>query len=72
MVAGCSRRANIDIASKRIRDKTLLMSGSGFNSNALNSNFLAPDGHNYFGIVGDKKTPRTNVYSFKLALNRNQ
>jgi outer membrane receptor protein involved in Fe transport len=64
--------ANIDIASKELETKTLLTmsTGSGFNSNALNSNFLAPDGHNYFGIVGDKKNvPITdlNVYSFKTS-----
>jgi hypothetical protein len=62
--------ANIDIASKELETKTLLTlsTGSGFNSNALNSNFLAPDGHSYFGFVGDKKNvPITdlNVYSFK-------
>ena len=64
--------ANIDIASKELETQSVLniSIGSGYNSNALNSNFLAPDGHSYFGFVGDKKNvPITdlNVYNFKTS-----
>tara|TARA_R110000868_G_scaffold1877_5_gene14895 strand:- start:2733 stop:5504 length:2772 start_codon:yes stop_codon:yes gene_type:complete len=64
--------ANIDIASKDLETKSFLnvSVGSGYNSNAINSIFLAPDGHNYFGFVGSKKNvPITdlNVYSFKTS-----
>lgn len=64
--------ANIDIASKELETTSLLNLeiGSGYNTNTINSNFLAPDGHSYFGFVGDKKNvPITNlnVYSFKTS-----
>ncbi|TDD99282.1 TonB-dependent receptor [Flavobacterium cellulosilyticum] len=64
--------ANIDIASKELETQSVLniSVGSGYNSNTLNSIFKAPDGHSYFGFVGDKKNvPITdlNFYSFKTS-----
>ena len=45
--------ANIDIASKDMDQNEVLnvSGGTGFNSNAINSEFLVADGHNYFGSL---------------------
>lgn len=66
--------ANIDIASKELETKSYLYAsiGSGFNSNAVNNSFILPDGHNYLGLVGNKKNmPITslNVYNFRTGFN---
>ncbi len=66
--------ANIDIASKDLDQSSVfsITAETGFNSNALNGNFLVADGQNYFGrLENGKNVPISNLsdYGFETSYN---
>ncbi len=65
--------ANIDIVSKTLAANNLLKIGlgTGFNSRAVNEDFLLPDGSNWLGFNLEKGSPINNLgtYSFINSFN---